>query len=215
MNKKALFWFGILGVLLFTFTTIIGGILNRNYSFISQFISELYAVEAPNADTIRFYGYLPSGLFFILFSFFLNTTLPKSAVKTLGCILFGFGYGFGTIICSIFNCDVDCNPNFINPSLSQFIHNTMGMLTYLFVPIAIFCIGIYLRKLNSFLFISNFSIVIAIVSFLFVIVLNCNIQSPYKGIIQRVIEGNILLWIIYCSFSLTNNTKNLINNSKI
>ncbi|MES2747803.1 MAG: DUF998 domain-containing protein [Bacteroidota bacterium] len=209
MKRQILFWSGILGVILFTLTTVIGGILNPNYHFISQFISELYAVDAPNADLLRFYGYLPSGVFFILFAVFLHAVLPKSAGTTLGCILFGFGYGFGTIVCSIFNCDVGCNPFFVNPSLSQFIHNAMGMLTYLLTPIGLLCIGISVRKK---LFYSNFSIVIAVLSFLFVLVLNVAIQTPYKGIIQRVIEGSFLIWIAYSAFYLS---KNLINKSEI
>ena len=209
MKRKILFWSGILGVAFFTLTTIIGGILNPNYKFISQFISELYAVNAPNADLLRFYGYIPSGVFFILFAVFLNAVLPKSTGSTLGCIFFGFGYGLGTIICSIFNCDVGCNPLFVNPSLSQFIHNTMGMLTYLLVPIGLLCIGMSNR---TKLFFSNFSIAIALLSFLFVLLLNVAIQTPYKGIIQRVIEGSFLLWIVFCAFHLS---KNLINKSEI
>ncbi len=202
MSQKALLWSGILGVFFFTLTTLIGQFLNPNYNFISQFISELYAVDAPNADILRFYGYLPSGLFFILFAFLINTVLPKSACKTFGCILFGFGYGFGTLICSIFNCDVGCNPNFVNPSLSQFIHNTMGMLTYLFVPIALFCIGISNR---SKLLFSNYSIAIAIFSFIFVLLFNTAIQSPFKGIIQRIIEVSFLIWIVFSAVNLSKN----------
>lgn len=205
MLKKLLFWSGILSVLLFTSTTIIGQVGYPNYNFVSQFISELYAVDAPNADALRFYGYLPSGVFFILFSVFLNAVLPKSSSKTLGCILFGLGYGFGTVICSIFNCDAGCNPNFVNPSLSQFIHNGMGMITYLIVPIGILSLGFSLRKNKAHVFASNVSLLIAIVSFLFVLVLNVNLHSPYKGLIQRIIEGSILFWVVFCAFSLSKN----------
>ncbi len=187
---------GILGVLLFVGTTFFGGFSHPSYSHIAQFISELYAVDAPNADALRFYGYIPSGVCILLFSFFLNAILPKSIGSTIGCILFGFFYGFGTILCSIFTCDAGCNPELIDPSLSQLIHNGIGLLTYLFVPIALLCLGISNR---SKLFFSNYTIATAVFSFVLVFVLD--VQSPLKGLIQRLIEGSFLLWMLYCSMN--------------
>ena len=194
MEKKGVAITGVMGVLLFVLTSVLGRLLNPNYNHISQFISELYAVDAPNADTLRFYGYLPSGICFVLFSFFLRWILPKSLGNTIGSLLFGFFYGFGTIICSIFNCDAGCNPNLIDPSVSQLIHNAIGLLTYLCVPIALLFIGINNR---SKLFFSNYTIATAVISFLLALLLD--VHSPFKGIIQRVIEGSFLLWILYCS----------------
>ena len=196
--KKGVAVTGILGVFLFVVTTVIGGFLHSNYNHIAQFISELYAVEASNADALRFYGYIPSGICIVLFAFFLNAILPKSIGTTIGCILFGFFYGFGTILCSIFTCDAGCNTKLIDPSLSQLIHNGMGMMTYLFVPIALLCIGISNR---SKLFLSNYTIATAVFSFVLVFVLD--VQSPLKGLIQRLIEGSFLLWILYCSINAT------------
>jgi hypothetical protein len=196
--KKGVAATGLLGVFLFVSTTITGGFSYPNYSHISQFISELYAVDAPNADVLRFYGYIPSGICIVVFSFFSHAILPKSTGNTVGCVLFGFFYGFGTILCSIFNCDTGCNPKLIDPSLSQLIHNGMGMLTYLFVPIALLCIGISNR---SKLFFSNYTIATAVFSFLLVIMID--IQSPLKGLIQRLIEGSFLLWILYCSLDVS------------
>ena len=196
--KKGVAVTGILGVFLFVVTTVIGGFLHSNYNHVAQFISELYAVDASNADTLRFYGYIPSGICIVLFAFFLNAILPKSIGTTIGCILFGFFYGLGTILCSIFTCDAGCNPKLIDPSLSQLIHNAIGLLTYLFVPIALLCIGISTR---SRLFFSNYTIATAVFSFVLVFVLD--VQSPLKGLIQRLIEGSFLLWILYSSINAT------------
>ncbi|WP_394758144.1 DUF998 domain-containing protein [Flavobacterium sp.] len=201
MKVRLLFWSGILGVSFFVLTTIIAGFLYSNYSHISQFISESYAVDAPKADLLRFYGYLPSGVLFIIFSLFSIKVFPKSSLKTIGFLGVGFGYGFGTIICSIFNCDAGCNPKLINPSLSQFIHNSMGFVTYMIVPFSILFIAIASRKWKNGLQLSTISYIVFIISFLFVMVLNTNLDSPYKGLIQRIVEGSILFWIIYCSFS--------------
>jgi hypothetical protein len=189
---------GILGVLFFVITTIIAGFLYPNYSHISQFISESYAVDASYANPLRFYGYIPSGIFFILFSYFASSKFPKSSLKTLSFLGIGIGYGLGTIICSIFNCDAGCNPEFINPSISQIIHNLTGMFTYLIVPFSILCFGITSRKWSNSFSLSNISFTVAVISFIFVLLLNIN--PNYKGLIQRIIEGSILFWIVYVSF---------------
>ncbi|UQD57417.1 DUF998 domain-containing protein [Flavobacterium sp. K5-23] len=191
---------GITGVVLFVLTTIIGTFLHPNYNNYSQFISELYAVEAPNADLIRYLGYIPSGVLFLLFSFFAIKETPKSSLKNAGFIGIGLSYGLGTIICGYFNCDIGCNPEFINPSLSQIIHNLSGFLTYCIVPGSIFLIAIKSRKWENGVPFSNWSYILSLVSFIFVFILNTNLNSPYKGLIQRVIEISILFWIVLCAF---------------
>ncbi len=205
MIKSKAFWTGIIGVFLFVLTTIIGGFLHPNYNHISQFISELYAVDAPNADSLRYIGYIPSGIFFFLFSIFAIVETPKSIQRAIGFLGIGFGYGLGTIICGFFTCDAGCNPEFINPSLSQLIHNLMGFVTYCIVPASILLIAMVSRKWKNAISFSNISFVLAVISFCFVVLLNVNLHSPYKGLIQRIIEGSILLWIVLCSFYLVKN----------
>ncbi len=205
MTTSKAFWTGIIAVSLFVFTTIIGGFLYPNYNHISQFISELYAVDAPNADTLRYYGYIPSGALFFLFAVFAIMETPKSFLRAVGFLGVGFGYGIGTIVCGIFTCDAGCNPEFINPTLSQMIHNLMGFVTYFIVPVSIFIIAIVSRKWKNGIAFSNLSFILALLSFIFVGLLNADLQSPYKGLIQRIIEGSILVWIVLCSFYLAKN----------
>ncbi len=202
MATSKAFIVGISGVGLFIITTIIGAFLHPNYDHGSQFISELYAVEAPNADLLRYLGYIPSGVLFLLFSIFAIKATPKSSITTIGFAGIGLGYGLGTIICGYFICDLGCNPEFINPSLSQIIHNISGLLTYCIVPVSIFLLAIQSRKWKDAFAFSNWSYTLSFTSFIFVFILNTNITSPYKGIIQRVIEICILLWIILCALYL-------------
>jgi len=204
MVKQYVFWTGILGVFLFVFTTVIAGLYYPTYNHFSQFISELYAVDAPNADLIRFFGFLPSGILFIIFAVLVNKMTPKSRFKSMGLLGIIVGYGLVTIICAIYNCDAGCNPKFINPSFSQIIHNLMGMITYLIVPFSILLIAIASTKWKNSLQFSLVSFLISAISFAFVVVLNLNLDSPCKGLIQRIIEGSILFWIAYGSFYFSN-----------
>jgi hypothetical membrane protein len=77
MTPSKTFLTGISGVLLFALTTIIAGIVHPNYNPVAQFISELYAVDAPNADFIRYYLYIPSGILLLLFALFAIKEMPN------------------------------------------------------------------------------------------------------------------------------------------
>lgn len=214
MQKKYVFWTGILSVMFFVTTTIVSGFFHPNYNHFSQFISELYAVDAPNADLIRFFGYLPSGILFIVFSLLAQKMTPKSRLNSIGFLGIIVGYGFGTIICAIYNCDTGCNPKFINPSLSQIIHNLMGMITYLIVPFSILLIAIASRNWKNSTQYTLISYIIFSISFTFVVVLNLNLDSLYKGLFQRIIEGSVLFWIAYGAFYFSNKSFQQIRNLK-
>ena len=205
MTKTKAFLFGTLGVLLFVMTTIFAGASYPHYDSSSQFISELYAIDAPNADFIRYVLYLPSGILFFLFSVFAIKETGKSTLGTLGFLGIGFGYGLGTVICSLFNCDEGCNPEFIKPSVSQVIHNLTGLFTYLTVPFSIILISIASRKWDNAAVYANLSVVSACICLSSFVVLNADLQSPYKGFVQRIIEGSILLWILASAVYIAKN----------
>lgn len=208
MSKLSTF-FGVLGVLFFVGTTIISGNLYPNYNHISQMISESYAIDAPYNEPLRYYGYIPSGMLILLFSYFSYKSLPKNTLGLFGFMSFGLAYGFGTIVCSIFNCDAGCNPKLINPSISQFIHNITGMLTYLLVPITLLIIGTYLNVYKELKSISIITFLFAGLIILFLVLFMGALETNYKGLLQRLLEGTILTWILVMSFT----QKNLINNS--
>ncbi|MCL9805898.1 DUF998 domain-containing protein [Flavobacterium amniphilum] len=208
MTISKTFLTGITGALLFVLTTVIAGIQYPGYDYSSQFISELYAVGAPDADFIRHFLYIPSGFLLFLFSVFSLKETDKSALSTLGFLGVGVGYGLGTVICGFFNCDAGCNPDFVNPSVSQLIHNLTGFFTYLMVPPSIALVAIASRKWKNAASFSNSGFILAALSFCFFILLNADLQSPYKGVIQRIIEGSILLWIILCSLHVLKNKRN-------
>lgn len=208
MIQSKAFITGVIGVFTFILTTIIAGLFYPNYSHTTQFISELYAVDAPNADSIRYCFYLPSGVALFLFGVFALQETPKSILGTFGFLGIGMAYGLGTVICAIFNCDAHCNPDFISPSISQIIHNFAGFLTYLIVPFSILFVAIAVRKWKNAASLSVLSFVIAAVCFVFFVFLNA---APFKGLIQRIIEGSILLWIISCAVYIHKNKRNATN----
>jgi hypothetical protein len=198
---------GVAGVVLFVAATILGGLQMENYSHLSRFISESYAIGTPHGPALRFGGFLPSGFLLALFAFSINKWLHGSSTVQLGLIGVGIFYGLGTVVTSIFPCDAGCNPEMINPSISQLIHNLTGMLTYLVTPVSLALIGFGLWPQKEHRPPALAGIVCAGTSFLFVLVLFSNPAGAFSGLFQRLIEGSILAWFLIAArhiFTLRN-----------
>jgi len=205
MSRNNTFFIGILGVTLFSLASIVGGFQLDNYSHLSQFISETYAIDTPYGQEIRYFGYIPCGLLLTIFSFLAIKKLPSATLIKLGFLGLAVFYGIANIIVGIFPCDKGCNKEFINPSISQIIHNLTGGLTYLFVPLSILLIGIGLQSFKTHLTLSKIALFCAVNSLIFVGILFSNPASQWLGLYQRIIELSFIVWIIACSFSIKNN----------
>ena len=206
MNNKVVFFIGILGVSLFAIPSIIGGFLIEDYNLISQWISESDASDTKYGLALRIFGYIPSGFLIAIFCFVGFKKFQPSKLTKVGFYGLGVFYGIATIITGIFPCDVDCNKNFIDPSISQIIHNLAALLTYIFVPISVMIVGLGLRQSPSHNRLSVIAITCGIVSSLFISLLLSDLSSQYVGLLQRIIESIFLIWIITCAIEIKNMT---------
>ncbi|MCX7547735.1 DUF998 domain-containing protein [Xanthomarina sp. F1114] len=204
MNKTVTFGFGILGVLFFIIASILGGFQFDNYSHIQQYISETYAINAPYGIYLRVFGFIPSGIFIILFSFSALKLLPENKLLKLGLVGFAFLYGLGNILVSIFPCDIGCNKELINPSVSQIIHTISGGITYTLVPFCLILIGWAARTWTDGKNIMLLSFICGIISFIFSLLISGNPTGYYIGLFQRIIEGSVLIWITTFAFYIKN-----------
>lgn len=207
MNRKTIFWIGILGVTFFSVASIIGGFQFDDYNLLSQYISETYAIDTPYGKALRYFGYIPSGLLLTMFAFFGLKKFPKSNLIKLGFLGLGIFYGVATIIVGIFPCDSGCNKELTDPSISQLIHTLTGLLTYLFVPLSIIAIGFGLRQLKAHLGLSRIAIFCGLNCIVFSGILLSDPLTKYAGLYQRIIEGTFIVWIIACSFFIKNNNQ--------
>ena len=200
--KQLIFYSGILGIFFFVLAAVLGGLQFENYSHIQQYISESYAAGTPYGAQLRFGLYIPSGIFMALFAFLSPSVLPKSALVKWSFYGIGIFYGLATIVVSLFPCDAGCNPDLINPSISQIIHNAIGALTYLIVPVFMVAIGIKSAKWASGTKLYKVSLFCGMTAFCLMLVLAQNPLGPYVGLQQRIIEGSILFWIVYTAIYL-------------
>lgn len=198
MIKNLAGWSGILGASLFLVASSVGGMQIEGYSHLSQFISESYAVGTPNAAYLQYF-FMGSGLLLAIFAFVIPMVLPKSNFIRICFLLFGIFYGLGTVVTGFFPCDAGCIPDPVNPSISQFIHNTSGFLTYSVVPFCLIGLGLLFRKWPYLKKLVVPSMFCGFLSLFFVAFLFGDPTGPYIGLFQRIIEGGILFWVFYCS----------------
>jgi len=206
MTHKTTAFIGILGVSLFVFSSIIGGFLIKNYSLTTQYISETYAIDTEYGLILRTVGYIPSGVLLTVFCFLAYNYFQPSKLTKIGFYGLGIFYGVATVVTGFFPCDTGCNKDFIDPSIAQIIHNLTGFLTYLFVPLSIFLIGIGLKRLPNHNRLSAQALLSGVISFLFVCFLFSDSASEYLGLYQRIIEFIFALWILTCALVIKNKT---------
>lgn len=196
------FWCGVLGASIFVTTAILGSLQFETYSHLSQYISESYAMGTPYGETLRFFGYLPSGILLTIFAFLAIKLLPASQLSKIGFTGFGIFYGLVTALTAFFPCDAGCNREWINPSNSQIIHNLIGFATYIFVPPSLILIGIASRSWHNAKLFTTISLLSAIIAGTGVSILLSEPHAAYAGLYQRIIESAILLWVVVCAFQI-------------
>ena len=207
MSKNPTSILGITGVALFIVASILGGFQFDDYDPISQYISESYAVDTPYGKLLRFFGYIPSGILLAVFAFSAIKYFPVSRLIRIGFSGIAVFYGMATAVVGIFPCDKGCNLELVDPSTSQLIHNLTGLLTYTFVPFSILAIGMGLRKLKTHLRLSGIAFACALNAIVFISILFSDPHSNYAGLIQRIIEGTFIIWIIVCSLFIKNSNQ--------
>jgi len=184
--------------------SVLAGFLAENYDPVAQLISESMSEDRPYSKEIRFFGYIPSGILILIFALAAPVNMPKSNQIRMSFYGIALLYGFATILVGIFPCEAGCNMEMINPGIAQIIHNLSGLFTYVSTPVCLLLIGFGLKNANTRKLLSRVSILLGISSAFFVLVLFSSALNPYAGLIQRLIEGIFILWIIGCSISIRN-----------
>jgi hypothetical protein len=112
----------------------------------------------------------------------------------IGIFLFAIGYLGATV----FHCDYGCRPE--EPSFSQIMHNTFGLIGYLFAPLCMALLGLAARKWPDGRLVSIWAFAAAVISLAGLLTISP--ESPYAGLSQRAIEGAVLSWVVVCALYL-------------
>ena len=204
MKNTTILLIAFLGVFLFILGSIIGGFQIEDYSHVSQLISESYANGVRNSKYLQ-YMFIASGLCFFIFGIMVSLQWAKSKSIGMAFVLFAIFYGVGTMLTGFFPCEKGCLFDDKNPSLSQFVHNISGFLTYLIVPFCIILTGVNFRKMTKTMKLGKISLIMGVSSLVFVLLLFGNPQSNVIGLIQRAIELSIHFWVLNVAIHTSRN----------
>lgn len=195
MAARLAFTTGLLGPLVILLLVVLGGATFPNYSHLSQFISELGAREAPHQKLISYGGFLPAGILLCVFAISASQVLPRSGMTLLGLVGLAY-YALGYVASAFFPCDPGCRP--VEPSFSQWVHNLVGGTGYVAGGAALVVLGLRARSWPDPRHLSALGVIcggISLGAFL--------LMAPsfrYVGLVQRVLETSMLLWVVACAF---------------
>jgi hypothetical membrane protein len=182
---------GILGPILITFIMLILAFYHENYNHITQYISELGAINAPNGYIMNI-GFLILGILLILFGLGLYNNLInknyKCLIKTGALLILLSGISF--ILICFFPCDPDC----INTSLIGIIHGYIAnaaQFSLIFSPLFLFRVFKEDSRWNNYWI---FSVLMFIFGLIFALIYKINIFEEHIGLLQRISFGLPLIW---------------------
>ncbi|MDR6990633.1 DUF998 domain-containing protein [Luteimonas sp. 3794] len=152
------------------------------YSHVSQYISELNAIGTPHAWQIGLLGFVPFGLMLAAVLIVAAPLLPIRGIARVGywiLLLEAVAY----IGSAFAPCDAGCPAD---GSLSQQLHNLLGLLTYLGT-----CVGVVLLACGTGLR-SSTRAVLLVVAMLWLLLFFAMVLPPFepiRGVLQRTGEA--------------------------
>ena len=179
------------------------GFLRSDYNLINHFISELGAAGAEYSRIINYFGFVPTAFSALIIVLSLQSKFSNTRLSRAGLLLVGSGVFIGYFGAFIFPCDYGCPAE---GSFSQNMHNNLGLIYYLIIPVGLFVLGIGLRK-EPMIINSSISFGAAFVFLLgFFMMLNPS-QIDLLGFWQRLADYTTFALLIFLSLNLKEQTK--------
>ena len=189
ISQKFLAICGIIEPIIFAIIVMIAGLLRPDYSHLTDFVSELGAVGAPNAIIQRI-NFVLVGILIVAFTFGLHRGIGEGKDSIIGPLLIAI-FGLSAVVSGIFSTDP------IQPgSFSDIMHSISSAIGSMATIFGFFIISTRLEQNILWRRYQYFSIVIAFVAILVSVVgggLLGVLGAP--GLAQRLFMAVLFLWI--------------------
>lgn len=193
---------GIIGPIIYTTVLFTLGLLQPSYNHVTQYMSELGEVGAPNAIIMNTLGFPILGLFLIAFAFGLHHDTNRGKGSKIAPTLVAVS-GVGLILSGIFNCDPGCR----DISFKGHIHSYAAMLAA--IPMTFAPLVSFQRFEKNYQF---YSLITGVVAGIISILYQFPFFEPWKGAFQRIAMGVPLLWVEVVSIKLLLSARTSIHN---
>jgi len=171
---------GMLSPIFYTAMWIIGGKLQKDYSHIKHDISSLFAVKAPNQQLMQTFIIVSSVLLF-LFYLGLHNGL-KDGGSIIGPYLFIIASILGMLIAFFFPLDEGGEMTTWRGKMHLILVILMGILTVA----GMIALYFRLKDVSGWSTFAYFSLIIAIVALILLIISGIFIESNYRGLLERL-----------------------------
>ncbi|MCF4099991.1 DUF998 domain-containing protein [Maritalea mediterranea] len=198
MNKpKLALVLTILSYLWIMVTVAIAGANYPDYSHISQFMSELGAVDAPHPTLVNFGSFFFAALILLGALALIFSSLPRSLPGTIGLAILAL-YPLLVMVTSFFPCDAACRP--ATPSTSHIIHMNSALLAYLAAIVGLTILSLHARKWLGKSLLTPLGVIMPVI--LLVLLGNMMPDNPRVGLIQRLFETLVYGWLVFYIITL-------------
>ncbi len=198
MLRKVAFICGILSSLLYVAMNILGAMRWEGYSFISQSVSELSAIDAPSRSLL-----VPLGITYqvlvTVFAWGVWASAGRNrALRIVGGLLFAYG---------IIGFAAPFFPMHLRGSgvtLTDTMHKVLTLVTVIFM---LFAIGFGAAAFGKRFRLYSILTILALVMFGISAGLNAprieaNLPTPWVGVTERINIGVFLLWVVVLAIAL-------------
>jgi hypothetical membrane protein len=179
---------------LWAFAIVFCGSLRPEYSHLTQYISELGERGSSTEWTMRYLGFVPTGLMHIAFAAFLYAAFRGSRLAAIAAMLLAIN-GFARIGAGLFPCEPGCaGPNRL---LSQQLHSLSASIGFFAFIGASVLWGIVLRRYPGLRGLSPYSLAAGILGFVFLVLMVWSEpQRAGTGLYERLSSGSLSLWVL-------------------
>jgi len=159
---------------------ILGGILRSNYNHIRDDISSLFAVEAPRKRLFNSFIIVSS---FLLFVFYLGLHwgINNGQGSIIGPALFVVSGFFGVLVALFF--PLDAGGEII--TLRGKMHLVLVMISGILTIAGMVALWFQLESVESWSLFANYSLTLAIVSIVLMIISGIFIKTRFRGLLER------------------------------
>jgi len=171
------------------------GFLRSDYNLINHFISELGAAGAEYSRIINYFGFVPTAFSALIITLLLQSKFSNTRLSRAGLLLVGSGVFIGYFGAFIFPCDYGCPAE---GSFSQNMHNNLGLIYYLIIPVGLFVLGIGLRK-EPMIINPSISFGATFIFLLGFFMMLSPSQIDLLGLWQRLADYTVVVFLIFMS----------------
>ncbi|MEM8771531.1 MAG: DUF998 domain-containing protein [Pseudomonadota bacterium] len=181
------------------------GMMQSDYHWTDQYLSELGASGASNAAIMNSFGFLPVGLLWLAAISILVLRLSGGVLMVLGGLLLA-GTSVSYVGAFLFPCDAGCP---LEGSEKQLMHNLLGVVGYLTTPLGLVFVAIrFLSAKSTALALLTFAAAfLATIGFL---MMASSVDAPLKGAWQRLADFTLFFWMFAVAFFIRDSSQHSI-----